>query len=300
MRGRLLAARGLPTPGTPTATVIILLRRKGSAFAESLARAARSSPGASALEVLDLDAVQDGAAVSVRDEGVLWQGCELTGAGALILEDLEFAWPQSLERSAVPGLDRARRSLALSALCTAAERVPAIDPPAAAHLAALPLLALSLLAERGVRVQPWSLGPPEPGAGGVRLDPLGACRGYRPAPPAEGAPAWMPEAFDGDVLSVLVVGSEIAGALAFAGAADWAAGRASGAVPAPELEAGPAAAALAAARALATQAAQVDLVRATSAVLHARPGPDWSRFEAALGPAVPRALWQHARTLETR
>ncbi len=294
-------------PASLPSAVILFLRSRGSRFAESLARIAGSG-----LETLDLDAVQDGAALSVEEERVLWQGRDLGAARAVIVEELEFAWPQPLTRggracasgAATLARDREERSLALSALCAAAERVPMIDPPALAHLAVAPLYALAVLAEQGLPVQPWRLEPARPDAGDdgrLWLDPVGRERWYAPQPPLPGEPAWTPElpsAGGGAVLSVLVAGARAVGGLRFADGAAWARGSDATAVSSTELEAGSAATALSAARALAAHAATVDLVLATGAVLYARPGPDWSRWEAALGPSVPRALWEHAQGLE--
>lgn len=282
--------------------MIVFLRRSGSPFADSLARVAGDE-----LSVLELEAPQASAPVSVIDQRVLWQGVELTCARAVLVEELAFAWPQRLS-SAGNGAqdDRPRRSLALSALAATAESVPMVDPPELGHLAALPLFALAVLQEHGVPVQPHRLAPARPPEDAraspprIWLDVAGPVRGYVPHAPAAGEPAWSPEPFAGPVLSVLVVGAHAVGALVSADAPAWEAGRSDGAIPAAELEPALCTLAESAARALGCHAAEVALVRDAGTVLCASPGPAWSRFEAALGASVPRALWEHALTLEPR
>ena len=282
--------------------MIVFLRRSGSPFAHSLARVAGDE-----LAVLDLDAAEANAPVSVLDERVIWQGTELTNARAVLVEELPFAWPQRLTGNADGARDdRPHRSLACSALAVTAERVPMVDPPELGHLAALPLFTLALLAEHGVPVQPYQLVPARPPEDAraspqrIWLDVAGPVSGYAPGAPAAGEPAWSPEPFTGPVLSVLVVGARAVGALVSADATDWAAGHSDGAVPAAELEPALGALAESAARALGCHAAEVALVRDAGTVLCATPGPAWSRFHAALGTSVPRALWEHALTLESR
>jgi hypothetical protein len=214
---------------------VVLLAREGSPFA---ARLAGQLAGADRpVRHLNLDAPLDGAPVSVRGDRVVWQGCDLGAAGALWLEQPVFPWPQPLPPPCeLPDLDNFRRwlayqrearALAVGALAAAAERVPTLNPVAAAHLAVAPTVALDALAACGLPVAPWRIATE--GAGGAieacAIDATGHDRWHLPADLPAGAPRLAYEGLDDEVVEVLVIGGHAAGARRWPQALAWAAAR---------------------------------------------------------------------------
>jgi len=265
--------------------VIAFLRTADSPFASALARA-----GGAELTALELEPAPG--AIRIDGASVRWQGVDLGSARAVFVERPLFAWPQRLR----PDRDeRAARALALSALHAVAERVPVLDPPGLAALAAAPLDALARLGEAGVAVHPWSSGPRRPADAPVWLDVAGRVGGYEPRPPAATEPGWSPAPLPagGPVLEVLVIGERVVGARVHEELEAWAGGSEPGALPAPEVPQPAAELARRAARALGAELAEVALVLEPTAVLFARPGPDGSTWFEALGPSVVEALWRH-------
>jgi hypothetical protein len=256
---------------------------------------------------LCLDAPLEGKPVTIRPGAVVWEGVDLLGAGALLLEAPVYSWPQPLRLHDAPAdpqararhftADREARALALSAIFAAAEIRPVVNPPGAGTLAASPAVALDRLEAEKAPVHPWRLGPAPAGAGGpggpVVLDAAGRDRWHRPSRPPEGEPALILEPVEGEVLSLLVAGGRIAGGARFGDAAAWAHGEisaggaadAAGPVDAGAVPAAAASLAAGAARRLGLHVAAVALAGAAAEprILFVEAGPDLSRWDLRLG-----------------
>jgi hypothetical protein len=240
---------------------------------------------------LDLDAPLNGEPVTVRDAAVRWQGHDLLTAGALWCEWPVFPWPQPLlPPCELPDAEnfarwrhyqREARALAVSALAIAAAAVPTLNPPAAAHLALGPTVALDRLAAAGLPVHPWRVTAAPAEAGEVATDATGADRWHRPIAWPDGAPRLLHAPLAGPAIAVLLVGAEVVAA---------------GGWPAPSAEcadAAPAAVALArrAAEALALEIALVAVAADGTAVLRVDAAPDLSKWdETAVAAALARRL----------
>ena len=248
-------------------------------FAPRLVEAARAR--GTACVALSLDAPLRNQPVTISPGEVVWEGVDLLGAGAILVECPLFPWPQRQFPDDLrfeptgPGArispEREARSLALSAIWIASRTVPVWNPPAAAHLAASPAVALERLAGAGLPVHPWALEPAPDAAGDgcLVMDATGRDRWHRPSRPAPGEPAIVLEPIRGEVLQLLVVGGEPVGAR----------GRRWEDVP-PEA----AGLATAAARALGLQIAAVLVAAApaSSEIVAVEAGPDLADWNACL------------------
>ncbi len=173
---------------------------------------------------LSLDAPLQNRPVTIGPGEVFWEGFDLLGAAAVLVEAPLFPWPQAQPLPDGPfetppsgarlSPEREARSLAVSAVRIASETVPVWNPPAAAHLAASPAVALERLADAGLAVHPVGLGPAPESGGDPRLvlDAAGRDRWHRPSRPAPGEPAILLDPFAGGTLEVLVIGGRPAGA----------------------------------------------------------------------------------------
>jgi len=207
----------------------------GSELAERIAARLGDLPEVIRLE---LDAPMDGGSVTVEVGSVRWQGVELLEAGVVLLERPVFPWPQPqtlAEEGWRLGDDRGPRSLGLSAILSVALTRPVVNSPAAAHLAVAPTIALDRLAQAGLAVHPWRLGPAPGGpvaAGAAVVDAAGRDRWHEPRVPREGQPAVLIEPLAGcdtgeaEVLQLLVLGGRVAGALAYPDPGAWSTGTA--------------------------------------------------------------------------
>ncbi len=171
---------------------------------------------------LSLDAPLLNRPVTVGPGEVVWEGTDLLGVGAIVVEAPLFAWPQpqmpevlAFEPPVPPSRispEREARALATSALWIASEGRLVWNPPGAARLAASPAIALDRLDHAGLPVHSWRL---EPLAGSIQagcivLDGAGRDRWHRPATPAPGEPALVLDPIRGEILELLVVGGELA------------------------------------------------------------------------------------------
>lgn len=183
---------------------------------------------------LSLDAPLEGKPVTVAPGAVMWEGVDLLHADAVFVERPVFPWPQMLlptgrfqdfDHEQWVVFQREASSLTVSAILAAAEVRPVINPPASAHLAVSPSIALDRLAREGILVHPWSLEPAPPrdraGAGFV-LDACWLDRWHSPTRPRVGEPSLVLEPFPGEVVSFIVVGGKSAGALRYPSGASWA------------------------------------------------------------------------------
>ncbi len=233
--------------------------------------------------MLDLDSALQGASLTIDDERVLWNGFELLSAQAVLLERPVFAWPQPGVGAAglAPQAAREGRSLIVSALHTVARSVRMLDPPESADVAVAPLIALDRCADLGLAVQPWELVAQRPNEDGrAWFDPAGGDHWLASAAPAVGEPAWSPQPFTGEVLSVLTIGAEVVGARRFSDAAAWNAGKPEERIAPGELTASDRDTALAAQRALGLSWLQTDLVQLPhTAILRLHPGVDLGPWE---------------------
>jgi hypothetical protein len=174
--------------------------------------------------VLSLDAPLRNRPVTIGPGEVVWEGTDLLGVGAIVVESPLFPWPQpqlpevlSFEPP-VPGArispEREARALATSALWIASEGRLVWNPPGSACLAASPAIALDRLDHAGLPVHSWRLEPSagQDQAGCVVVDCAGRDRWHRPAAPAPGEPALVLDPTEGEILDLLVVGGRLAGA----------------------------------------------------------------------------------------
>ncbi len=265
---------------------VVLLTRPGSPLGDALSPRVDAHGGV--CRTLNLDAPLSAEPVTVRPRGVAWQGVDLLGTGAILVERPVFPWPQPVrlrdlpgdagDRRAAAGAEREARSLAVSALRVAAEVRPVVNPPEAGHLAASPAVGLDRARGAGVPVAPWRLAPAgsaDPEAGDLVQDVVGGERWHAPSPPAGGDPTLILTPAGGAVSTLLIVGEAVAVAVEHPSPAAWTGGGpASGALlasPGP----GAAAAALAAARACALPLAAVTVDgHTTESVLYIDAAPD--------------------------
>jgi hypothetical protein len=244
---------------------------------------------------LDLDAALRGGEVVVEPARVLWQGVDLTRADAVLVERPVFAWPQPtiVKGSSPLASEREARALTLSALYAAAETTAVVQRPHSAHLAVAPLSALDACARAGLAVRAWKSVDALDDSSDARvwLDPAGADLWYEPQSPTRGEPAWSPEPFDGAVLSLLVVGRQVAAARRFADAHAW---RERDALPSAQPVASPAARELALRATLALELSwlQVDLLEVDGGaqLLSVAAGPDLSAWDRDSNGAIAAAL----------
>lgn len=209
---------------------VALLACAESGLAAEVARGLDARGVAAA--ILDLEAPLDGKPVTIRGRGCVWQGCDLAGQDAVWLERPLFPWPQALlPRRPVESPDdfgrwlrfqREARALAVSAIAVAAGSTRVANPPAAAHLAVSPALALDDVAAAGLPVQAWHIGPADDPAG---IDAVGTDLWHRPGTLPAGASRLAWDGYDAPGRDVLMVFGEPAGALDWPDAAAWRAGR---------------------------------------------------------------------------
>lgn len=279
----------------------VLLRTPGSPLGDSLGRHLEEHGLHAAL--LDLDAPLRGEPVTVHPDRVLWQGTDLSAAAAILVERPVFPWPQprcieGLIHDGVPDQDRAGAmreawSLVASAIPAAACRGRVINPPAAAHLAASPAIALAGLGEAGLPVHPWRLAPaPDEPAGRLLLDAAGRDLAHEPGRPGPRDLAVEADPVRGDVLFVLTAGGVPLGGLRFADAAAWLERSPEAALPPERI---PAAAAELSARAIAALGLAfggVSVIPAEGAfrLLWLDAGPDLADWDARLEGRVARGL----------
>ncbi|MFH1999378.1 MAG: hypothetical protein ABIK28_06840 [Planctomycetota bacterium] len=221
---------------------IVLLGQTGSSFVPELETALRRK--GLPCRALSLDAAFEGRALTVHAGAVLWEGADLLQAGAVFVEQPLFPWPQPqippegapLGREAFGKWaqnQRESRSLSVAGLCLAAEERPVLNPPAMAHLAASPAMALLLLARAGMAVHPWRLGPacdfmpgdkrlPED----VKVDPAGPDYWHKAEDPGPDDPTLFLTLSEERVYVCLVIGDRIAGCIKYANVQAWAADQA--------------------------------------------------------------------------
>jgi hypothetical protein len=184
--------------------------------------------------ILSLDAPFEGKAVTVAPDAVFWEGVDLLKGGAIFVERPVFPWPQMLLPTEPFHFDltheewlvfqREASALIVSALRVVAEVRPVINPPAAAHLAVSPSIALDRLAREGIPVHSWRLEPAPSGdrsKAGFVLDACGRDRWHSPQSPQAGEPALVLESFPGEVVTFIVVGGTSVGALRYSSGGSW-------------------------------------------------------------------------------
>lgn len=270
--------------------MIAIVQVPGSPFGEALATRL-----AGEVHLIDDARHPAGQPLTVAGGSVRWGGIELTRAAAVLVEAPLFAWPQA------PGGagEREARSLALSALLALDGRTRLVNPASTFALAAEPLVALDLLAARGVEVHPWELegARPEGRSERVWLDPLGRCRGYAPRAPEPGEPAWSPLSTSGPLIECLVVGARVVGAARHADLAAFAAAAAGGELLEAERVPAPLAVrARDAARALGLDLAAA-LLAPGGALVALAAAPDLAAWDARLDGAVCAALAEHLQAI---
>lgn len=252
--------------------------------------------------VLELESVLRGGALTVAEGRVDWDGFALHEADAVLVERAIFAWPQpGVGREGLsPHGEREARALLQSALLCAAQSVPVLEDPRLAHLAIAPALGLERCARAGCAVHPWSLVSHRPD-GDERLwsDPGGRELRYEPRAPQVGGPALAPEPFEGEVSELLVVDGQVLAARRYGDPLAWRAAEPEALVPAPEIPAGAAQAAVAAQRALGLAWVEVALrdVRADYTLLHLVPDSDLGRWDGEFSGTISDAI---AALLESR
>jgi hypothetical protein len=258
--------------------------------------------------ILSLDAVQDGAPVTIGSDAVRWQGVDLLGASALVLEAPMFAWPQplrALERVAAGAAlqaaavaDREARSLAQSAILIAAARIPSFNPPSAAALAASPAIALDRLERQGLPVLRWRL---DAQADANARDVAGRDRWHAPVRPRAGEPGIRFERGAHEVVVALVIGARIVGAFRHASVAAWADGREGRRLALDEVR--PAVVELAA-RATASLALPIAAVAVAESpapeILDVEVGPDLAGWDRSFAGAVAMAIADHVTSTEEK
>ncbi len=212
---------------------IILVGIPGSGLAREIA--AHLSGTLFTPRILSVDAPFEGRAVTFAPGTIVWEGVELLEASAIFAECSVFNWPQALLpfENDSSGLaykewaifQREARSLVVSSLWAAGRERPMINPPSAAHLALSPSIALDYLKQAGIQVHPWSVesAPPDEGAGaGLVLDVCGRERWHSPRRPPAGDPALVLEPHDNEVVTFMVAGGSVLGALRYARGESWA------------------------------------------------------------------------------
>jgi len=290
---------------------IVILQERDSAFAARLARAIAS--GGTDCLLRSLDAPFVGGAVRVDDEHLVWEGTNLREVGAIFLERPLFPWPQpaSLGTLAVPREDRARvvdrqaRSLAISALMTAASSRPVVNRPESGALAASRAIALAELEAANVPVCPWSvISAPAVTheSEALFVDLIGRERWHRPSRPPAGDPCLSLGTAPGHVLALILVGGEPAGAVRYASAARWSMGEGGGPVAPEGIPKEAASTAARAAAALKLEIAEISVINGPSGpqVLLVEPGPDldaWDTiFAGGLAARIARRLVEIAES----
>lgn len=274
---------------------VVLLGRPESPLAARIA--ARLAAADIPALCLDLDAPLNGEPVTVRDDHITWQGCDLAAAAALWCEAPVFPWPQMVPPPCpLPDAEnferwrhyqREARALAVGALAAACDVVPAINAPSAAHLAITPTVALDRLAAAGLPVAPWRVAGDDARSDEITIDATGADHWHRPA----GAPADGPRLHitaSGAVTALLVIAGEIVAAQHWDAAAAWAAGAPGACVDAAQLAAPLRARAEQAAAALAADIVQ--LACDTDAILRADAAPDLLNWDDLTDHTVAAAL----------
>lgn len=210
---------------------IALIGIPGSRFTDEVA--AHLGDSRISRHILSMDAPLEGKPVTTAAGTLVWEGVELTQCEAIFIERSIFSWPQT--RIPPEGLDlsykqwsvfqREAAALSISALLVAGDRVPVVNPPKAAQMAASPSIALDRLVGRGLPVNRWELGPAPPregSGGGIVLDSCGRERWHNPGRPGEGGHALILEPFQGEAVVFLVVGGRCVGALRFPDGESWA------------------------------------------------------------------------------
>lgn len=166
--------------------------------------------------------------VTVAPPRVLWNGFDLTQAAAIVIDEVQFPWPQPqltalledgsgtqdagvLEREAIR--DREGRSLLVGALAAAAECCPVYPSPRVAHAAVAPGWLLQAVAAAGLPVVPWSLTPrSEASPDAVIRDVAGPDAWYTPGEPALDQACLALEPECSTLVTVLWLGREPLGA----------------------------------------------------------------------------------------
>jgi hypothetical protein len=285
---------------------VVILGRPGSTLGAQIRDHLRERGGT--VSVLALDATLRGEEVSVLPTAVVWQGVDLTRAGAVLAERSIFPWPQPqgvadlIEEGApskrLVAAEREARSLALSALEVASASCRVINPPAAAHLAVSPATALDRLARRGIGIHPWRL-EPAPGAsddsGRPVLDVAGRDLWHEPAPPPPGQPALTLDPVPVPVSTLFVVGDRVVGALHFRDGRSWVRAEVPAVLAADEIAAEPAGLAKRAASLLELDIAGITVAEGPGGhrVLLADAGPDLEGWNRSLGGRLVPTLADH-------
>src|SRR5690606_38935099 len=195
-----------------------------------------------------------------------------------------------------------------AALLTVSRSVPVLDDPRRAHFAVAPLLALDVLAAAGLAVQRWDLVAERPAhdtSGRVWMDPTGPDLVHEARSPGSGEPAWSPEPFEGELITVLAVGGEPVGARRHASLAARRAGEHDGLLRPEELPGLAAELARRAQRTLGVSSLEVDRRAGEAAAGESAPpaivqvvaGPDLDRWDQDLEGNVAAAI---AALLQTR
>lgn len=281
---------------------VVLLGRPDSPLAARIAAqlAAADMPAL----CLDLDAPLNGEPVTVRDDHVTWQGCDLGAAAALWCEAPVFPWPQMVPPPCpLPDAEnferwrhyqREARALAVGALAAACDVAPAINAPSAAHVAITPTVALDRLAAAGLPVAPWRVGGDDARTDEVSVDATGADHWHRPGP-APAAPPRLHLTATGPVTALLVIAGEVVAAQGWDDAASWAAGAPGTRVDTVQLAAPLRARAEQAAAALAADIVQLSCDN--DAILRADTAPDLLHWDNLTDHTVAAALARRLATL---
>lgn len=274
---------------------VVLLGLPDSPLAARIAAllAARDVPAL----CLGLDAPLDGEPVTVRDAAITWQGVDLADAAALWCEAPVFPWPQMVPPPCpLPDAEnferwrhyqREARALAVGALAAACDVAPALNAPAAAHLALMPTVALDRLAAAGLPVAPWRVAADDARDDEVTVGATGADRWHRPAAAPTDGPR-LHIAARGAVSALLLVDGAGVAAQGWADAAAWAGG-----APGARLALDGVAAPLRTRAEEAAAALHVDIVQVaftTDAILRADTAPDLLAWDNLTDHAVAAAL----------
>lgn len=259
---------------------------------------------------LSLDAPLEGKPVTVAPGSVTWEGVDLLKAGAIFVERPIFPWPQArLPEERVDRdftheqwvvFQREAGSLVVSAILAAAEVRPVVNPPAAAHLAISPSIALDRLALEEIPVHPWRIEPAPPeklSTAGFVLDACGRDRWHVPRRPAAGEAALVIEPFTGEVVTCIVVGGMSVGAIRYDSGELWVkwhegegiAGEVTDSVP----EAADLASRAAAALGLGYAAVSIRTGASPYTVVLCEAGPDLDAWNRMLDGRLARALAGH-------
>jgi hypothetical protein len=191
---------------------IVYLREVASSLGEAVGARLEAE---AAFSLLTLDVAQEGGALTVEPDRVVWEGVDLLQASVVVVEKPVFAWPQAPvaepEAPEGPGDSVAARwretsALLLSALHATALRVPVLPAPAVARLACSPFACLDRLARHAIPVHGYLLTSTQASSGSVTRDVCGSDLAHRPGAPGDGDARILLDPGEGEILDVLAIG----------------------------------------------------------------------------------------------